>query len=217
MAEFELKYLKLVAYEVVWKLQQELFQKALEAKRNGIKVKNQVLFVEHPPVFTLGKSGDKSNILASEAVLGAKIFRIERGGDVTFHGPGQLVVYPIIDIEDFNMSLRNYVENMEQVIINTLARFGLKGERSKGASGVWLDVGTDRERKISALGIKASRHVTMHGLAFNINTDLTWFQKINPCGFTDKQVTSLAKELGEKQNFEEIGDIVKEEFNKIFK
>jgi lipoyl(octanoyl) transferase len=217
MAEFELKYLKLVAYEVVWKLQQELFQKALEAKRNGIKVKNQVLFVEHPPVFTLGKSGDKSNILASEAVLGAKIFRIERGGDVTFHGPGQLVVYPIIDIEDFNMSLRNYVENMEQVIINTLARFGLKGERSKGASGVWLDVGTDRERKISALGIRASRHVTMHGLAFNINTDLTWFQKINPCGFTDKQVTSLAKELGEKQNFEEIGDIVKEEFNKIFK
>jgi lipoyl(octanoyl) transferase len=211
-----IKNIGLQNYESTWKLQQELFQAALDAKKNGLKVVNQVLFVEHPPVFTLGKSGNDSNVLASEESLGAKVFRIERGGDVTFHGPGQLVVYPIIDLEDFNMSLRSYVGNMEQVIINTLEKLGLKGTRSSGASGVWLDVGTNKERKICALGVKASRHVTMHGLAFNINTDLTWFQKINPCGFLDKGVTSLAKELGEEQDFKKVSSIVGIEFEKIF-
>jgi lipoyl(octanoyl) transferase len=211
-----IKNIGLQNYESTWKLQQELFQAALDAKKNGLKVVNQVLFVEHPPVFTLGKSGNDSNVLASEESLGAKVFRIERGGDVTFHGPGQLVVYPIIDLEDFNMSLRSYVGNMEQVIINTLEKLGLKGTRSSGASGVWLDVGTHKERKICALGVKASRHVTMHGLAFNINTDLTWFQKINPCGFLDKGVTSLAKELGEEQDFKKVSSIVGIEFEKIF-
>ena len=211
-----IKKLGLHDYESTWKLQQDLFKQALDAKKNGLKVNNQVLFVEHPPVFTLGKSGDAGNVLGTESVLGAKVFRIERGGDVTFHGPGQLVIYPIIDLEDFNMSLRSYVENMEQVIINTISRFGLKGERSIGASGVWLDVGTSKERKISALGVKASRHVTMHGLAFNINTDLAWFEKINPCGFIDKGVTSLAKELGEQQDYEKVSSIVSIEFEKIF-
>lgn len=203
-------------YEAIWKLQQTLFEQALRAKKQGLAVDSQVILVEHPPVYTLGKSGDAGNVLASEDVLGAKVFRIERGGDVTFHGPGQLVIYPIIDLEDFNMSLRAYVDNMEQVIINTIARFGLKGERSKGASGVWLEVGSPQERKIAALGVKASRHVTMHGLAFNINTDLSWFQKINPCGFIDKGVSSLANELGEEQNFAAISKIVEEEFEKIF-
>jgi lipoyl(octanoyl) transferase len=216
MAKFKFKSLGLQDFETTWKLQQKLFKKALEAKKMALPVDNQVLFVEHTPVFTLGKSGDERNVLGSEAILGAKVFRIERGGDVTFHGPGQLVIYPIIDLEDFNLSLRAYVENMEQVIINTILKFGLKGERSTGASGVWLDVGTSKERKISALGVKASRHVTMHGLAFNINTDLSWFQKINPCGFIDKGVTSLAQELGEKQDFNKVCDIVLEEFEKIF-
>lgn len=216
MSKFELRYLKNADYESTWKLQQELFNQALDAKKNSLPVNNQVLFVEHTPVFTLGKSGDDANVLGSEEVLGAKVFRIERGGDVTFHGPGQLVIYPIIDLEAFNMSLRTYVENMEQVIINTIARYGLQGERSFGASGVWLEVGSPRERKICALGVKASRHVTMHGLAFNIQTDLSWFQKINPCGFMDKGVTSLEKELGNLQKFDRVSEVVLEEFEKIF-
>lgn len=216
MSKFELRYLKNADYESTWKLQQELFNQALDAKKNSLPVNNQVLFVEHTPVFTLGKSGDDANVLGSEEVLGAKVFRIERGGDVTFHGPGQLVIYPIIDLEAFNMSLRTYVENMEQVIINTIARYGLQGERSFGASGVWLEVGSPRERKICALGVKASRHVTMHGLAFNIQTDLSWFQKINPCGFMDKGVTSLEKELGTPQTFDRVSEVVLEEFEKIF-
>ena len=172
---------------------------------------------QRKPVFTLGKSGDKNNILLSEDILGAPVFRIERGGDVTFHGPGQLLIYPIIDLEQFNMSLREYVYNMEEVVIRSIAEFGLKGSRSDGASGVWLDVGTPQERKIAALGVKASRHVTMHGLAFNINTDLSWFQKINPCGFLDKGVTNLAIELNEKQDYKAVCAIVKREFELIFK
>lgn len=217
MPSFELTYKGTADYAETWKLQQELFQSALEAKKTALKVNNKVLFVEHTPVYTLGKSADKNNILLSEDVLGAPVFRIERGGDVTFHGPGQLVVYPIIDLEDFQMSLREYVFNMEEVIIHTLARFDLIGTRSNGASGVWLDVGTPKERKICALGVKASRHITMHGLAFNINTDLSWFQKINPCGFLDKGVTSLAKELNNEPNFKVVSGIVLEEFKKIFK
>ena len=173
MDKFVIQTIRDADYENIWDLQKELFNKGLQAKKEGVPVDNRVLFVEHTPVFTLGKSADENNILYSEDVLGAKTFRIERGGDVTFHGPGQLVIYPIIDLEDFNMSLREYVFNMEELIINTIARFNLKGERSTGASGVWLDVGTPQERKIAALGVKASRHVTMHGLAFNIKTDLT--------------------------------------------
>lgn len=217
MPGFELTYLSTADYAETWKLQRELFANALEAKKKNLKVSNKVLFVEHTPVYTLGKSADKNNILLSEDVLGAPVFRIERGGDVTFHGPGQLVIYPIIDLEDFGMSLREYVFNMEEVIINVIGRFDLRGERSDGASGVWLDVGTPRERKICALGVKASRHVSMHGLAFNIKTDLSWFQKINPCGFLNKGVTSLKKELNKEPDFDVVKAIVLEEFKKIFK
>ncbi|MCD8529084.1 MAG: lipoyl(octanoyl) transferase LipB [Chitinophagales bacterium] len=167
--------------------------------------------------YTLGKSADANNILFNEELLGAKVFRIERGGDVTFHGPGQLVIYPIIDLEQFNMSLRQYVFNMEEVIIQTIQAFGLKGGRAEGASGVWFDVGLPTERKIAALGVKASRHITMHGLAFNINTDLAWFQKINPCGFINKGVSSLEKELGTKQDFEEVCQIVEKKFLEVFR
>ncbi|MFT5828791.1 MAG: lipoyl(octanoyl) transferase [Urechidicola sp.] len=217
MSKYAVNNLGTQAYEETWKLQQEYFSDALAAKKEGRSVESKVLYVEHPPVFTLGKSADKNNILLSEDILGAPVFRIERGGDVTFHGPGQLLIYPIIDLEQFNMNLREYVYNMEEVIIRSIAEFGLEGSRSDGASGVWLDVGTPQERKIAALGVKASRHITMHGLAFNINTDLSWFQKINPCGFLDKGVTNLAIELNEKQDYKAVCAIVKREFELIFK
>lgn len=204
-------------YKETWELQKQLFQAALQQKQFQKPVQSTILFVEHNPVFTLGKSADENNILYNQQNLQADVFKIERGGDVTFHGPGQLVIYPIIDLEQFNMSLRQYVFNMEEVIINTIAHFGLKGARSEGASGVWLDVGTPQERKIAALGIKASRHITMHGLAFNINTDLAWFTKINPCGFTDKGVTTLANELGEIQDFNVVQQLVVDTFKKYFK
>lgn len=210
------EYLGLRSYSEVWEYQQRLFQEALEQKKNKQIVESKLLLVEHDPVFTLGKSADAENILLNENVLGAPVFRIERGGDVTFHGPGQLVLYPIFDLEQFNISLREYVFNMEEVIIRTIKHFGLKGERSAGASGVWLDVGLPGERKIAALGVKASRHITMHGLAFNINTDLSWFNKINPCGFQDKGVTSLAVELGENQDFSKVVKVVEKEFSLLF-
>lgn len=216
MKKFTINNLGKLDYESCWELQKERFQQALEAKKNKDVVKSAVLFVEHNPVYTLGKSADQNNILFSENLLGAKVFRIERGGDVTFHGPGQLVIYPIIDLEQFNLSLREYVFKMEELIIRTIARYGLKGKRAKGAAGVWLDIGKPTERKIAALGVKASRHITMHGLAFNINTDLAWFDKINPCGFQDKGVTSLAKELGTTQDFKEINEIIQKDFERLF-
>lgn len=214
--KYTTEYLGLQAYDATWKYQQDLFQEALQQKKKKQPVENKLIFVEHPPVYTLGKSADAENILLSENILGAPVYRIERGGDVTFHGPGQLVMYPIFDLEQFNMSLREYVYNMEEVIIRTIKHFGLNGARSAGASGVWLDVGQPKERKIAALGVKASRYVTMHGLAFNINTDLNWFNKINPCGFQDKGVTSLAYELGEPQDFKMIQMLVEKEFSTLF-
>jgi len=214
--KYSVENLGRMAYQDVWSYQQKLFKQALECKKDNRLVENKLILVEHDPVFTLGKSADANNILLNEALLGAPVFRIERGGDVTFHGPGQLVLYPIFDLEQFDLSLREYVFNTEEVIIQTIKRFGLDGMRAAGASGVWLDVGLPVERKIAALGVKASRHVTMHGLAFNINTDLSWFSKINPCGFQDKGVTSLAAELGEPQDFREIQELVEEEFLAIF-
>lgn len=217
MKEIEIiDFKELQPYKVVWDKQKELMQDALQQKKQGLTPKNHIIFVEHTPVFTLGKSADENNILLKNENLGADVFRIERGGDVTFHGPGQLVVYPIIDLEQFNMGLREYVETIEQIIIEIIAEYGLEGMRSEGASGVWLDVGKPQERKICAVGIKASRYITMHGLAFNINTDLAWFSKINPCGFIDKGVTSLARELGATQNFEMVKEKVKLKFKEKF-
>lgn len=204
-------------YNLIWDKQKELLQSALEQKKQGLTPKNHIIFVEHTPVFTLGKNADENNILLKNENLGADVFRIERGGDVTFHGPGQLVVYPILDLEQFNMGLREYVDTIEQIIIDFIASYGLIGMRSNGASGVWLDVGTSNERKICAIGIKASRYITMHGLAFNINNDLTWFSKINPCGFIDKGVTSLLKELGAIQDFEAVKKEVVLRFEQKFK
>lgn len=207
---------KLIDYEAAWKLQQKKFNLALQQKKAGETPKQYLFLCEHPPVYTLGKNANEQNIVLSKEMLGASVFKVERGGDVTFHGPGQIVGYPILDLEQLNMGLRTYIELIEETIIQVLEIYGLKGSRIKSASGVWLDAGTPKERKICALGVKASRHITMHGFAFNVNTDLSWFQKINPCGFTDKGVTSLEKELDKKQDFEAVKKEVIKQFQKLF-
>ncbi len=179
-----------------------------------------LIFVEHPHVYTLGKSGSENNLLIDHIQLqtkDAKFFRTNRGGDITYHGPGQIVGYPIFDLEKLKVSLKEYINRLEEAIISTVSQFGIPGSRLDGATGVWLD--TDKKgkaRKICAIGVRASRYVTMHGFAFNVNTDLTYFNFINPCGFTDKGVTSLEKELGFKQDFESVKEMVKNNLQKAF-
>jgi lipoyl(octanoyl) transferase len=181
---------------------------------------HHLLFVEHPPVYTLGKSGKIENVLISEEerlARGIDFFYTNRGGDITFHGPQQIVGYPILDLEKFYTDIGRYLRNLEEVIILTMAVYGLKGERSAGETGVWLDPGIKgKERKICAMGVRCSRWITMHGFAFNINTNLTYFDYIIPCGIQDKQVTSLAKELGREVDFAEVKEKVKENFEKVF-
>lgn len=181
---------------------------------------NHLLLLEHPPVYTLGKSGHESNILISEeerALKGIEYFKINRGGDITFHGPGQLVGYPILDLEKFTTDLGKYLRNLEEVIIKTIAYYGLIGERSKGETGVWLDPGKKGlERKICAMGIRCSRWVTMHGWALNVNTDLKYFDYIIPCGIQNKQVTSMEKELGYPIDMQELMIILKLKFEEVF-
>ncbi len=195
-------------YKETWDYQEKLFQGILDIKiRNrredaGLETPNYFLFVEHPHVYTLGKSGDISNLLATEEELtrhGAKFYRINRGGDITYHGPGQIVGYPILDLDNFFTDIHKYLRLLEEMVILTLAEYGLKGERSDGETGVWLDVGTPLARKICAMGVRASRWVTMHGFAFNINADLSYFDHMIPCGIKDKAVTSLNQELGLKE------------------
>jgi lipoyl(octanoyl) transferase len=169
---------------------------------------NFLLFCEHPPVFTLGKSGSGQNLLINEEMLkqkGISFYRINRGGDITFHGPGQIVGYPILDLELFGLGVKSYIYLLEEAIILTLKEYGMESSRLKGATGVWLDADVPgKARKIAAIGVRASRYVTMHGFAFNVNTDLSYYRYINPCGFTDKGVTSMEIELGRKMDFEEV-------------
>ena len=195
-------------YKETWDYQENLFQKILDIKiRNrreelSLPTPNYLLFVEHPHVYTLGKSGDITNLLVAEAELekkGAKFYKINRGGDITYHGPGQIVGYPILDLDNFFTDIHKYLRLLEEMIILTLEEYGLKGERSEGETGVWLDVGTPFARKICAMGVRASRWVTMHGFAFNINTDLGYFDHMIPCGIQDKAVTSLNVELGKTE------------------
>jgi lipoyl(octanoyl) transferase len=177
------------------------------------------LFCEHPHVYTIGKSGKDSNLLISEDLLkgyGAELFHIDRGGDITYHGPGQIVGYPILDLQKFNIGIKEYVRRLEETVIVTLENYGIKAGRLEGATGVWLDAGTATARKICAIGVKASRYVTMHGFAFNINTDLNYFNYINPCGFTDKGVTSLSKELETEIDIEEVKRKLLENFEIVF-
>ncbi len=167
----------------------------------------EVLLVEHPPVYTLGKSGHAENLLVSREALeaaGARFFHIDRGGDITFHGPGQLVVYPILDLERLGIGLRDYINALEEAVIRTVARYGITAGRIHGASGVWIDPDGRRPRKICAIGVRSSRYVTMHGFALNVTTDLGWFSRINPCGFTDRGVASIASETGRTPDMEEV-------------
>lgn len=198
-------------YKETWDYQEQLFQETLAIKiknrrtDTGLATPNHLLLVEHPHVFTLGKSGNMDNLLADEAKLtekGAKFYKINRGGDITYHGPGQLVGYPILDLDNFFTDIHKYLRLLEETVILTLAEYGLKAERSTGETGVWLDVNTPFARKICALGVRASRWVTMHGFALNINTDLGYFDLMIPCGIKGKAVTSLNVELG-KANIDE--------------
>jgi lipoyl(octanoyl) transferase len=184
------------------------------------ETRNHLLFVEHPPVYTLGKSGNMENVLINEEMRSAKgieFFRTNRGGDITFHGPQQIVGYPILDLEKFYTDIGKYLRNIEEVIILTLAEYGIIGKRSQGETGVWIDPDIQgKERKICAIGVRSSRWITMHGFAFNVNTDLSHFNYIIPCGINNKQVTSLEKELGHKVNFEEAKERIKRNFEKVF-
>jgi lipoyl(octanoyl) transferase len=179
-----------------------------------------LLFVEHPPVYTLGKSGNIENVLINEEMRtkkGIEFFHTNRGGDITFHGPGQIVGYPILDLEKFDTDIGKYLRNIEEVMIRTLAEYNIKGDRSPGETGVWIDPDRrGRERKIGAIGVRSSRWITMHGFAFNVNTDLNYFNYIVPCGIGNKQVTSLEKELGKKIDFAEAKEKVKRNFEKVF-
>jgi lipoyl(octanoyl) transferase len=216
--------LGIIDYQEAWDYQEKLLNEIVENKLNPQKIKeefaNYLLFCEHPHVYTLGKSGTVNNLLISEKFLqkiDATFYKINRGGDITYHGPGQIVGYPVIDLEIFNLGVKQYVNNLEEVIIRTLQNYGLQASRLNGATGVWLDTtDTTKCRKICAIGVRVSRWVTMHGFAFNVNTDLNYFNYINPCGFTDKGVTSLEKELGEKQDMESVKTKLKYHFQTIF-
>jgi lipoyl(octanoyl) transferase len=195
-------------YKETWDYQEVLFKEIIDLKiRNrreslGQETPNYFLFVEHPHVYTLGKSGDFSNLLVSEEYLkkiDATFYKINRGGDITYHGPGQIVGYPILDLDNFFTDIHKYLRLLEEMVIRTLAEYGLKAERSKGETGVWLDVGTPFARKICAMGVRASRWVTMHGFALNVNTDLGYFDNMIPCGIKGKSVTSLNVELGKPE------------------
>nr|WP_314247810.1 lipoyl(octanoyl) transferase LipB [Capnocytophaga leadbetteri] len=213
-------------YKETWDYQESLFEEIVELKRKNraentdLPTPNYFLFVEHPHVYTLGKSGHIENLLIDEAALakkGASFYKINRGGDITYHGPGQIVGYPIIDLENFFTDIHKYLRSLEEVIIRTLADYGIKGERSEGETGVWLDVGTPFARKICAMGVRASRWVTMHGFALNVNTDLGYFDNIIPCGIRGKAVTSLNVELSkEKVNTEEVKRYILKHFEEIF-
>lgn len=213
-------------YKDTWDYQEELFKEVLDTKiKNrredaGLETKNHLLFVEHPHVYTLGKSGSFDNLLLNEeqlAAKGATFYKINRGGDITYHGPGQFVGYPILDLENFFTDIHKYLRLLEEAIILTLEEYGLKATRSEGETGVWLDVGTPFARKICAMGVRASRWVTMHGFALNVNADLGYFDNIIPCGIRGKGVTSLHVELGvDKVDMEAVQQKFLKHFNILF-
>lgn len=214
-------------YKETWDFQTGIFNKLVDNKKNlnpdeasPISVPGTLIFVEHPHVYTLGKSGSENNLLLDYIQLRAKdasFYKIDRGGDITYHGPGQIVGYPIFDLEAVKVGLKEYIYMLEESIIKTVHEFGINASRLEGGTGVWLDPEKEgKARKICAIGVRASRYVTMHGFAFNVNTDLSYFDNINPCGFTDKGVTSLEKELGAKQDIESVKMIVKRTLQEIF-
>lgn len=220
-----IKELEKKDYKDTWDYQADLLQQTVDLKiknrRTGssLPTQNHFLFVEHPHVYTLGKSGDISNLLLNEEQLkekGASFYKINRGGDITYHGPGQIVGYPILDLENFFTDIHKYLRLLEETIILTLEEYGLKGERSEGETGVWLGVGTPFARKICAMGIRTSRWVTMHGFALNVNTNLGFFDNIIPCGIRGKAVASMEAELGRKVPIEEVKRKILKHFKELF-
>jgi lipoyl(octanoyl) transferase len=215
----------LIDYKKCWDDQEVLFKASIQQKidnrdgKSNQKPPNHLIFCEHPHVYTLGKSGAESNLLISEELLkqhNAQFYKINRGGDITYHGPGQLVMYPIFDLDQFFTDIHKYMRYLEEAVILTLAAFGIKAGRVDGLTGVWVDGGTPQERKICAMGVKSSRWVTMHGIALNVNSDLSYFNHIVPCGIVDKAVTSMEKELGEKVDMKKVQLELKENMANIF-
>jgi lipoyl(octanoyl) transferase len=223
------KDLGVMGYTEAWDYQESLLKQNVDIKTRYHSAQqkqlrksttNYLLFVEHPPVYTLGKTGHEENVLLGEDELqerGILFIKTNRGGDITFHGPEQIVGYPILDLEKFGTDIGKYLRNLEEIIIRTLADYGILGERSSGETGVWLEPGIlGRERKIAAFGVRCSRWITMHGFAFNINTDLEYFEGIVPCGIKNKQVTSLARELDRKIELAEVKEKLKGHFEEVF-
>jgi len=220
--------LGLIDYKEAWDLQEDslalVIKEKLDAGKTGgneFSSGDQVVyFCEHPHVYTLGKSGQNQNMLIPDAFLekiNAAFYRIDRGGDITYHGPGQIVGYPIIDLEALNIKVKDYVRGLEETVIRSLADYGIGSGRLDGTTGVWLDTGVPgKTRKICAIGVRVSRYVTMHGFALNVNTDLRYFQYINPCGFTDKGVTSMQQEAGREIEIKDVRDILKKKFSEVF-
>jgi lipoyl(octanoyl) transferase len=211
----------LMDYMEAWQYQQKLFDQVLELKNSGSEeMLHHLIFCQHQHVYTLGKSGKEQNLLINYIQLQAKnatFYKIDRGGDITYHGPGQLVGYPILSLTNLGLGLKEYIYKVEEAIILAIAEYGIKSERLQGATGVWID--TDKPgktRKICAIGVKSSHWVTMHGFALNVNTDLSYFGHINPCGFIDKSVTSMEKELGKPVNFEEVEKVVLSKLLQVF-
>lgn len=230
MNTIKVKDLGLIDYQEAWDLQESMMQEGLQIKSLKFQkdsdltqippIENHLLIVEHPHVFTLGKSGAMENLLVNNQHLkdiGATFVKTNRGGDITYHGPGQMVAYPILDLEQYFTDLGKYMRTLEEVVIQTIGAFGIKGDRLEGSTGVWLDPDDiTKARKICAMGVKCSRWITMHGLALNVNADLNYFNYIVPCGITDKAVTSMEKELGHKVNEEEVKQVFLEKFATIF-
>ena len=227
MKDVRFEDLGLIDYKDAWEYQENTFAEYLKIKaktrdlpdNQQTEIEGKLIFCEHPHVYTLGKSGEQNNLLINDEFLNkiqATYFKTNRGGDITYHGPGQIVGYPIIDLERFNLQVKQYIANLEQSIILTLKEFGIESERLSGSTGVWLETETNRVRKICAIGVKASRFITMHGFAFNVNTNLEYFNHINPCGFIDKGVTSMEKELGEKIDIEKVKDVLIEKIEEVF-
>ncbi|UKN00589.1 lipoyl(octanoyl) transferase LipB [Paracrocinitomix mangrovi] len=215
----------LIDYKECWDFQEDLFKETVDQKillrdgKSDQQTNDYLIFCQHPHVYTLGKSGNEQNLLMAEAMLksiNAQYYKINRGGDITYHGPGQIVMYPIFDLDHFFTDIHKYMRFLEEAVILTLAEFGIKAGRVEGLTGVWLDGGTPKERKICAMGVKASRWVTMHGIALNVNTDLSYFNHIVPCGIEDKSVTSMEKELGKRLDLTQVQEVLKENMANIF-
>lgn len=212
--DFELK-----EYKDAWDEQERLHQEIVSDKISGVEIVHKLVFCEHPHVYTLGKSGQQNNLLINDDFLkniNASYYKSNRGGDITYHGPGQIVGYPIFDLERLGIGVKEYIHRLEDAIIQTLKDYNIEAGRMEGATGVWLDTGTPNARKICAMGVRVSKAVTMHGFALNVNTDLKYFSYINPCGFVDKGVTSMQKELKKKIDFEEVKEKLRSNLIRLF-